>query len=92
MTLGIGDKNVSWLKAVGAKLQEICRDAGANALHVSAHEDYIRFSIRLTDDLLYTGKRYDGEEWVYTASSSGSRVIDVRQIQEALDGDRHDAR
>lgn len=85
MTLGIGDRNVAWLKSVAARLQELVRENGANAIHVSAHDDYMRFSIRLSDDLLYTARKMDDDErWEYTASTSGKHPIDVSAIQEAL--------
>ena len=84
MTLGIGDRNVAWLKSVAARLQELVRERGANAIHVSAHDDYMRFSIRLSDDLLYTARKMDDERWEYTASTSGKHPIDVSAIQEAL--------
>lgn len=91
MTLGIGGHEVHWIKEVAAKLQEIVRDRGANAIHITANDDYVRFSIRLSNELLYTAKKYDGEKWEYTASTSGKYPIDVHDIAEALEGSKDDS-
>lgn len=91
MTLGIGGHEVRWLKETAAKLQEIVRERGANAIHITANDDYVRFSIRLTNELLYTAKKYDGESWQYVAATSGKHPIDVQDIAEALEGSANDS-
>lgn len=85
MTFGIGDRNVAWLKSVAARLQEIVREYGANAIRICAHDDYIRFSIRLTNELLYTARKYDDERWEYTCTTSGSHPINVQDIAGAIE-------
>lgn len=85
MSLGIGGRNVDWLKETAERLQEIVRERGANAIHISAKDDYIRFSIRLTNDTLYTAKRTDdSDDWEFSVACSGKRGLEVREL-EALE-------
>ena len=73
------------MKSTAERLQEIVRERNANAIQICAKDDYVRFSIRLTNDTLYTAKKADeADEWVFTVACSGKRGLEVHEL-EALE-------